>query len=47
MERSSTNKAQEVKERILGAEETVDKLDAPVKENVKSKTFLTHDIQEI
>jgi hypothetical protein len=40
-EASITNRRQEMEERISGIDDT------PVKENVKTKNFLTQNIQEI
>jgi methyl-accepting chemotaxis protein len=44
---SITNKIQEIEERISGAEDTIENIDTTVKENTKSKKFLTPNIQEI
>ena len=44
---SITNSIEETKERISDIEDTIEEIDTLVKENVKSKTFLTQDIQEI
>jgi chromosome segregation ATPase len=44
---SITNRIQEIEERISGAEDTIENTDTTVKENVKSKKFLTQNIQEI
>ena len=47
---SITNRIQEMEERISGIEDTIDTIeetDAPVKENSKSKKFLTQNMQEI
>jgi hypothetical protein len=42
-----TNRIQEIEERISGAEDTIENIDTIIKENVKSKTILTQNIQEI
>jgi hypothetical protein len=44
---SITNRIQEIEERILGAEDTVENIDKTVKENAKCKKLLTPNIQEI
>ena len=44
---SITNRIQEIKERILGAEENIENTDKTVKENAKCKKFLIQNIQEI
>jgi restriction endonuclease len=44
---SITNRIQKMEERIVGLEDTIKKIDTPVKENVKSKKFLTQNIQKI
>jgi predicted nucleic acid-binding Zn-ribbon protein len=44
---SITNRLQKIEERISGAEDTVENIDTPVKENTKSKRLLTQTIQEI
>jgi chromosome segregation ATPase len=44
---SITNRIQEIEERILGAEDTIENIDTTVRENVKSKNILTQNIQEI
>ena len=44
---SITNRIQEVKERISGAEDTINNIDTTVKENAKCKKLLTQNIQEI
>jgi hypothetical protein len=36
-----------MKERISGAEDTIENIDTAVKENVKCKQLLTQNIQEI
>jgi len=44
---SVTNRIQEIKERIVGAGNTVENIDTTVKGNVKRKMLLTQKIQEI
>ena len=44
---SITNIIQEIEERTSDAEDTVEKIDTIVKENVKCKKLLTQNIQEI
>ena len=44
---SITNRIQEIKERISGAEDTIENIDTTIKENVKCKKILTQNIQEI
>ena len=44
---SINNRVQEVEERIWSIEEMIDETDSLVKENGKSKKFLTQNIQEI
>ncbi|XP_060221820.1 S-methyl-5'-thioadenosine phosphorylase isoform X2 [Meriones unguiculatus] len=44
---SITNRLQEMEERISGVEGAMEEIDVSVKENVKSKKFLTKTIQEI
>jgi hypothetical protein len=45
---SITNRTQEMEERISGVvKDKVEEIDTLVKENIKSKTFLTQNIQEI
>ena len=44
---SITKRLQEIKERISGAEDTIENIDTIVKENAKSKKLLTQSIQEI
>ena len=44
---SIINRMQEIEERISGAEDTIENIDTTVKENAKSKKFLTQNIQEI
>ena len=38
---SITNRIQEIEDRISGAEDTIENIDPTVKENAKSKIFLT------
>ena len=38
---SITNRIQEIKERISGAEDTIENIDTTVKENAKSKKLVT------
>lgn len=38
---SLTNRIQESKERLSGLEDTIEEMDTFIKENVKSKTYLT------
>jgi uncharacterized coiled-coil protein SlyX len=47
MDASITNRIQEIEERISGAEDTIENIGTTVKENAKSKTLLTQNIQEI
>ena len=44
---SITNRIQEIKERLSGAESTVGNIDTTIKENTKCKTLLTQNIHEI
>jgi hypothetical protein len=44
---SITNRIQEIEERILGAEYSIENTDTTVKENAKCKKLLTRNIQEI
>jgi uncharacterized coiled-coil protein SlyX len=44
---SITNRIQEIKERISGAEDTIENIDTTVKENTKHKRLLTQNMQEI
>jgi hypothetical protein len=44
---SISNKIEVMKERILGAEDSVEIMDKTIKENAKSKKILTPNIQEI
>ena len=46
-EASIINRTQETEKRISGIEDTIEEIDTSVKENVKSKKFLTQNIQEI
>ena len=43
---SITNRIQEIEERISGAEDTIEKTDTTIKENVKCKKILTQNILE-
>ena len=43
---SITNSIQEIEERISGVEDTIEEINISVKENVKSKKFMTENIQE-
>jgi uncharacterized coiled-coil protein SlyX len=42
-----TNRIQEMEKRISGVDDTIEDIDTMVKENTKSKKFLTQNIQEI
>jgi hypothetical protein len=42
-----TNRIEEIEERILGIEETIENIDISAKENTKCKKLLTQNIQEI
>ena len=44
---SISNRIQEMKERISGAEDSVQNMDTTIKENAKCKEILTQNIQEI
>jgi methyl-accepting chemotaxis protein len=44
---STTNRIQQIVERISGAEDSIENIDTAVKENAKSKKLLTQNIQEI
>ena len=44
---SITNRMQEIEERILGVDDTIEEIDSLVKEYIKSNKFLTQNIQEI
>jgi predicted nucleic acid-binding Zn-ribbon protein len=44
---SISNKIQELKERISGAEDSVENIRTTIKENAKCKRILTQNIQEI
>ena len=44
---SFTNRTQEIEERILSVEDTVEEIDTTVKENSKHKKLLTQSIQDI
>ena len=43
---SITNRIQEMEERILDAEDTIENIDATLQENAKRKKLLTQNIQE-
>jgi methyl-accepting chemotaxis protein len=42
-----TNRIQEMKRRISGIKDMIEDIDTSIKENAKSKKFLTQNIQEI
>jgi methyl-accepting chemotaxis protein len=44
---STTNRIQEIEEIISTVEDTIEDIDTTVKENTKSKKFITQNIQEI
>jgi chromosome segregation ATPase len=44
---SISNRIQEMKERISGAEDSIDNMDTTIKENAKCKKILTQNIQKI
>jgi hypothetical protein len=44
---NTTNRIQEIEERISGAEDTIENIDTTIKENEKCKKILTQNIQEI
>jgi uncharacterized coiled-coil protein SlyX len=44
---SITNRIQEIEERMSDVEDTIEEIDISIKENIKAKTFLTQNIQEI
>ena len=44
---SISNRMQEMKERISGAEDSIENIDTTIKENGKYKKILTQNIQEI
>jgi uncharacterized coiled-coil protein SlyX len=44
---STSNRIQEIEERISGTEDTIENMDTTVKENAKGKKLLTQNIQEI
>ena len=44
---SITNRIQAVEEKLSAAEDTIENIDTTVKDNAKSKTLLTQNIQEI
>jgi predicted nucleic acid-binding Zn-ribbon protein len=43
---SITNRIQEIKERISGAEDTIENIDTKIKENAKCKKILTQNIKK-
>ena len=47
IEASISNRIQEMEERILGAEDTIENMDTTVKENAKCKKLLSQNIQKI
>jgi chromosome segregation ATPase len=47
MDANITNKIQEIEDRISGAEDAIENIDATIKENAKGKKILTQNIQEI
>lgn len=42
---SITNRIQEVEEKILGAEDTIENIDSTIKDNVKFKKLLEHTLE--
>jgi chromosome segregation ATPase len=44
---SITNRVQEIKERISGAEDTIENIGTTIKENVKCKKIITQNTQEV
>jgi hypothetical protein len=44
---SITNRIQEIEERIMGTEDTIENIDTTIKENLKCKNILIKNIQEI
>jgi chromosome segregation ATPase len=42
-----SNRIEEMEERILGAEDSIENMDTTIKENAKCKNFLIQNIQEI
>ena len=44
---TTSNRIQEMEERISGAEDSIENMDTTIKENTKCKKILTHNIQEI
>jgi len=44
---STTNRIQEIEERISGAEDTIENINTTVKDDVKHEKLLTQNIQEI
>jgi predicted nucleic acid-binding Zn-ribbon protein len=47
IEASITNRIQEIKDKISGADNTIENTDTTMKENAKCKKLLTQNIQEI
>jgi chromosome segregation ATPase len=47
MDASISNRIQEIKERISGAEDSIENMDTTIKGNAKDKKILTQNIQEI
>jgi hypothetical protein len=47
IEASISNRIQEMEERILGAEDSIENISTTIKENAKCKKILTQNIQEI
>jgi uncharacterized coiled-coil protein SlyX len=43
---STSNRIQEIEDRISGAEDTIENMDKTIKENAKCKKILTQNIQE-
>lgn len=38
---------QQMEEKISGVEDTIEEIDSPIKENIKSNEFLSRNIREI
>ena len=47
MDTSIANRIQKMEDRIIGVNDTIEETDTSVKENAKSKKFLTQNSQEI
>jgi hypothetical protein len=47
IDESITNRIQEIEERILGSEDTIEDTDTTLKKKAKCKKILTQNIQEI